>query len=137
MKKKLAFALPILVLAIMMITGCGKKSEGPEIYSGTTPCANCEGILMTLKISPDYQSYELSRTYIGQNENPFIETGKMNTERGFEDDNDATVFILNYDKEVKSQTYMVRYSKDNSQVYLLSSDKKRIDSQLNYILKKQ
>ena len=39
--------------------------------------------------------------------------GNLNTERGYGKDDDATVYILNFDKPESEQTRFVRYSNGN------------------------
>jgi uncharacterized lipoprotein NlpE involved in copper resistance len=47
-------------------------------YEGTTPCADCEGIAVTLTLNKD-QTYNLSNKYLGQaGSKPFEGKGKWN-----------------------------------------------------------
>lgn len=108
-----------------------------SIYEGIIPCADCEGIKMSLKIANDFQSYELTELYLGKNENEIVSKGSLNTERGFEDDPDATVYILNYDQPKINQRYFVRLTKHQNQIFMLDRNKKIIKSELNYSLVKK
>lgn len=107
-----------------------------EIYEGIIPCADCEGIKLTLKITRDYQSYELTEEYLGKSNKPFISKGKLNTERGFESDPNATLYILNFDGPEENQKYFVRLSNLKNKIILLDKNRKIIRSKLNYELKK-
>ncbi len=51
------------------------------VYTGTLPCADCEGILTTLTLNADL-TYKLATTYIGKTITPFIETGKFAWDKG-------------------------------------------------------
>ncbi len=126
-----------------MLSGAAKNEEAltvaPEtvsVYQGVIPCADCEGIRVTLKLNIVKNTFEEALDYLGRN-NSFVTKGNFNTERGFGDDNNATVFILNWDKPEKEQSYYMYYSKDPSTLYKLNLKKELIDSQLNYTLKKQ
>lgn len=55
-------------------------SSGVEVYQGTLPCADCEGIQTTLTLdpAPDGQlgsSYQMSSTYLGKSTAPIIVEG--------------------------------------------------------------
>jgi len=49
--------------------------------------------------------------------------GNVNYERGFEDDEDATVYVLNFDKP-SEERYFVRFSDNDSTIFLLDKNKK-------------
>ena len=106
-----------------------------EKYTGTIPCADCSGIKMELTIDVD-NIYQLKETYLGKgDEKPIESIGKINTERGFEKDIDATLYILNYDKPGKER-YFVRLTDQPGLIHMLGLDKKLIQSKLNYTLRK-
>jgi heat shock protein HslJ len=50
-------------------------------YTGTLPCADCEGILTTITLNKDL-TYKRATTYLGKTVTPFIETGKFTWEKG-------------------------------------------------------
>jgi hypothetical protein len=52
-----------------------------------------------------------------------ITLGALNTERGFQDDEDATLFIMNFDKPEAERRYLVRHS--DGTVALLEADAQR------------
>ncbi len=108
-----------------------------SIYEGIIPCADCEGIKISLKIANDFQSYELSELYLGKNEKEIITKGRLNTERGYEDDPDATIYILNYDQPLIKQRYFIRLTKYQNQIFMLDRNKNIIKSILNYSLVKK
>lgn len=51
-----------------------------------------------------------------------VTEGEMNTERGFEDDANATLYILHSDRPAAEQAYFVRYS--NGDVVMLDEERK-------------
>lgn len=67
----------------------------------------------------DYTSYRLVT-------NGFVREGELNTERGFEDDLDATVYVLNWQKPEAQQMLYVRFTDEPTLLYLLDSDRKVI-----------
>ncbi len=147
----------ILAFAAVIVTSCNSKNSKEEnnavltdtianneredtvesiyVYEGTLPCADCEGIKTILKIDVVANKFQLSSTYKGkQPEKSFTEKGNINTERGLEKDPDGTIFILNWDKPEKDQTYYGYYSKNPEKLYLLDRNKKVIKSKLDYFL---
>ncbi|MFL5729977.1 MAG: copper resistance protein NlpE N-terminal domain-containing protein [Cytophagaceae bacterium] len=90
------------------------------IYSGVLPCNGCEGIQTTIRISADYQTYVMNKIYLGKDlsENT---SGMLNTERGFENDRNATLFVLDADKPRQEQQYFVRLTDDPVNGYMLDS----------------
>ncbi len=65
----------------------------------------------------DYTSYTLLK-------NGTLSQGELNTERGFEDDIDATVYILNWREPESEQVSFVRLTKDTTHVLQLDSHRK-------------
>lgn len=112
-----------------------EKREG---YEGSFECnGNCKAIHVLLIIAPDYQSYELSEDrvddYYNEDEDFRKTKGKLNTERGYEDDADATVYILNYDLPANKQRYFVRLT-GKDEVFEIGSDRKRFTDGKNHTL---
>ncbi len=106
-------------------------------YKGVVMCADCPGINTTLKLTwaksgNDENTYTLTEEYIDRD--TIHLTGKFNTERGFGDDDDATVVILDYDKPLNEQKYYVWFSKNPKMVYVLSPQKEMISDSVNYTL---
>lgn len=147
----------ILAFAAVIVTSCNSKNSKDEnstvlidtiannekedtvesisVYEGILPCADCEGIKTILKIDVVANKFQLSTTYQGkQPEKSFTEKGNINTEKGLEKDPDGTIFILNWDKPEKDQTYYGYYSKNPEKLYLLDRNKKVIKSKLDYFL---
>jgi hypothetical protein len=50
-----------------------------------------------------------------------LRTGEVNTERGFGNEENATVYVLDYTKVEKEQTRFVRLSNDPTKIFLLNS----------------
>lgn len=119
-----------------------EKSVSGEVltYQGTLPCADCEGLETVLKIDQgdgtmENHKFELSSIYKGKTpEKEFVEKGTYNTERGFEDDADGTIYVLNYDKPQADKIYYGTFSKNPDKIYLLDNNRKRIKSEINYSL---
>ncbi len=102
------------------------------VYEGVFPCADCPGIDATLKISPDFQEYEYTRFFMGQQ--PIsVKRGKMLVEHGYKKDKDALIFWMNPGDE-KEQRYFLQPSDRRDAVILLSPQREFIDSDLNYVL---
>lgn len=92
-----------------------------ENYSGILPCSNCKGIMTELLLFSN-NTFILSETFLGKkNSQKSILRGELNFERGFGEDDNATVYILNYNKP-KEEQYYVRFS---HQKKLIKLDKER------------
>ena len=60
--------------------------------------------------------------------NGLVREGELNTERGFKDDIDATVFVLNWQKPEEQQTRYVKLTSEPNKLYLLDGAGERIIS---------
>jgi putative hemolysin len=105
-------------------------------WRGTTPCADCSGIITTLML---YQKepnnfidaiYRLQLKYIDRGS--FTQYGEWTVLRGRPGDPNATVYQLDPDKSGKQ--YYLRVDEDTLQQ--LDGDMKPIDSKLNFTLKR-
>ena len=70
------------------------------VYTGTLPCADCEGILTTLTLDKNL-NYKRATTYLGKTITPHIETGKFTWDKG-----GVTIYLQNADKSGPSR-YLV------------------------------
>lgn len=114
------------------------KSPGDEIvdteadftttFWGTLHCEDCSGIETTLEISRDFQRFRLHEKKQGSDAVRTTE-GNLNTERGFGDDADATVYVLNHDKAESEQRCFVRYTGNDNEVKALGRERKELPKQ--------
>lgn len=107
-------------------------------WQGTTPCADCSGIVTTLTLyqkAPDASTNTLYRqnlNYLGKNTS-FTSYGTWKAVHGMPDHPDATVYQLNPGKGHVAQYY---WRVDDDSVQMLGSDMKPIDSPMNLTLKR-
>lgn len=102
-------------------------------YSGTLPCADCPGIETTLTIDETNQEFALQRIYLDRKDGLFETTGSLDIKQGFEDNNEAIVYVLHIPGRLKTEEVM--YLQDNpDRITLLSQSGNRIESNLNYHL---
>ena len=85
-------------------------SEPTERYIGT---ANGSEVIFE---HTNYTSYKLAKDGV-------MITGELNTERGFGDDDDATVFVLDWQKPVQEQSYFVKLTASPTTLQALTSDR--------------
>lgn len=97
-------------------------------YWGTLYCEGCSGIETTLEISKDMQRYRLHEKKQGTDGVKTTE-GNLNTERGFGDDKDATVYVLDHDKAASQQRFFVRYTDNDNELIALDKDRKQLAQQ--------
>src|SRR5580704_9500117 len=104
-------------------------------YRGVLPCADCPGIDTTLSLladSPTHTRYVLKSSYQERN-NTLTETGTWTIVHGTPDNPDATVYQLK-PKNGGQPTNFLRVS--DNEVLQLDSERRRMDSKLNFSLKK-
>ncbi|WP_017257497.1 copper resistance protein NlpE N-terminal domain-containing protein [Pedobacter arcticus] len=99
------------------------------VYTGVTPCADCEGIQTILRIDTN-NNYQLETSYLGKVTKPFIEKGT------FSWDKSGGRIKLDNSVEATSPSY---YLVGENQLIQLNSDGKPVMSELasKYILKKE
>jgi putative hemolysin len=118
------------------IAATTKTMQVMGTWQGTTPCADCSGILTTLtlyiKEPNDYRDalYRLQMKYIDRGS--FTKYGSWTVLRGRPGDPNATVYQLDPDKQGKQ--YYLRV--DDNTLQQLDGDMKPIDSSLNFTLKR-
>ncbi|MBL0095731.1 MAG: copper resistance protein NlpE N-terminal domain-containing protein [Bacteroidetes bacterium] len=102
-------------------------------YEGTLPCADCEGILTTLSITPDSSLFTLTEVYKGKIEGDtiFERSGKFNKISGSDSSYTYLEFIFNNNSE--KQLY--RQSGDTT-ISKLDQFGNVIPSSLNYTLRR-
>lgn len=138
--------LPLLLLPVVIAacqssgTTTGQSAEHSSdtalsvTYSGTLPCADCDGIVteLTLEKQPD-NHFTLKETYQGKNQT-FPSEGTYTIVHGTPVDPGATVIHLNPDKDRNLQRYYQQVN--DNELLLLDADQKTIQSGRNYTLKK-
>ena len=94
-------------------------------YTGTLPCADCEGLKTVLTLNDD-GTYAISETYLGKKDKPFEAKGKFTW--------DAAGSIITLDDAGDKRTYKV----GEGQIWALDADNKEVTGELadKYILKK-
>jgi copper homeostasis protein (lipoprotein) len=112
------------------------SDENLEYYSyeGVLPDENGKAAQTTLQIAKDYQTFKLiekplfnkpQRTKDSMTSVEIVIEGNLNTERGYENDPDATVYILNWDKPENQQRVFVRSTGNNTDIFEIEVDRKR------------
>lgn len=92
-------------------TSLYSPEKGSECFYGTV-----KGIAIVFE-HQDYTKFRMT-------ENGKLVEGALNTERGFGDDPDATVYVLNFGQPEEEWRYIVRYS--SGRVVMLDQDRKEI-----------
>jgi copper homeostasis protein (lipoprotein) len=110
------------------------SNENDEYYSyeGVLPDENGKAKQTTLQIAKDYQTFQLiektlfNKTKLTDDTLRSIKMeGNLNTERGYEKDENATVYILNWDKPDNLQRLFVRSTGNDKQLFEIGIDRKR------------
>lgn len=99
------------------------------LYTGTLPCADCEGIQTVIRLDTN-NNYKIESTYLGKDEKPDVKEGT------FSWDKDGGRLMLN---NVEKGTYPIYYLVGENQLVQLDLTGKPIMSEMasRYILKKE
>ena len=114
-----------------------------KVYEGTLPCADCSGIKTQLKLhskanDPNANKYELTQTYLGKEpNNTFVTTGTYTVENDTNTDNNTntTIYTFTPDQPDMGPTYYAVYSNDPTTMHMLDSDMKKIEDDMQSVLK--
>ena len=68
-----------------------------EAFKGNFRCNDCPGVETEITFINDILTYKESRKFIGKNTTENL-TGMYTTDRGYKEDDDATVYVLDYNK---------------------------------------
>lgn len=135
MKKKiLIISIVILIAAAAVLFGIRKSnnsiSSQKEASQNFRVSERYEGIINGDSMVFEHQNMTSYRLTI-------LDTatfGELNVERGWEDDEDATVFVLDWRKPKAKQQYFVRLTGKPNQIQQLDNDRKLVEGT---ILKKE
>ncbi len=135
----------ILLNFLVLIVACGTKKQTPEkttpidttmyeansrnsldwggIYTGTLPCADCEGISVTIILNGANNTYQMESSYMGKKTNQFTENDTLKWSK------DGNKILL-----LSGQKFRVMENK----LELLDADGKRIETEFGelYVLNK-
>ena len=104
------------------------------VYSGILPCKDCGGIRTTLQLSTKSNKFKVKEEFLKTEIAPSVLMGNFNTERGFEKDPDATLYILNDELPETEHLYFVRETGKNN-VLLKLDNKQQRTAHTNFELK--
>ena len=138
---KLNYKIAVLILSLSICACTTPKSsvntihdshnsqnslDWEGVYTGTIPCADCEGIRTMINLSKDL-TYVMETKYLGRSEEIFKSKGT------FSWDKSGSIIIIS--GESGKQKYRV----GENQLFVLDTDGNRISGNLekNYILKKE
>jgi putative hemolysin len=150
MRFRLTSLIACAVLGLAIAAPCQTKSAQQSRYAaragmmrvfgtwqGTTPCADCSGIVTTLtlyqKSAKDFSHmvYRQRLKYIDRGS--FTTYGTWTIVHGMPGNPEATVYQLNSDKPENTQYYL---QVDSDALQQLDREMKPIDSKLNFTLKR-
>jgi hypothetical protein len=129
----LGLAVFVIAAALFFFIPSGPKAEAPkaEVSDVRAPDASVDWTTVTERYAArvdrvdvafeqkDYTRYRLTT-------NGLVREGELNTERGFEEDPDATVYVLNWRKPEGEQIYYVRLTAEPDRIYVLDGDRRII-----------
>jgi len=152
--------LLVCIGSILITNACNSKSleaessensNGPEnsvlaglternslydlIYAGILPCKDCGGIKTTLELSTKTNKFKLKEEFLKTEITPNVLLGSFNTERGFEKDEDATLYVLNDELPETEHLYFLRETGRDTILLKLDNTRQKTDH-VNFKLKK-
>ncbi len=142
-----------LILFLMLCSSCQQKPEASaeskiandsnqtkrnndavfkyvEAFKGTLPCADCPGIVTEITFINDNLLYHETDTYMERNVTNQL-TGSYTTDRGYKEDDDATVYVLDDDKRGHERRFL---KLNDSTILMLDGKVEIIHTTLNYQL---
>ncbi len=97
-------------------------------YVGVLPCKDCVGIKTTLKLSTKENKFSLKEEFLKTDIAPSLLTGHFNTERGFEKDEDATLYVLCDELPEIEHVYFLRETAKNDILTKLDHTKQKTNN---------
>jgi hypothetical protein len=94
-------------------------------YEGILPVKD-QKIRTTLKLSTPNNRFILTEELLQTSNGALVRSGLFNTERGFEKDEDATLYVLNDDKPTAEQFYFVRETGSDNLLIKLDQERRKI-----------
>lgn len=110
-----------------------EKQEYDLVYSDTLPCKDCKGIKTTLQLSTRSNKFLLREEFLGTQIAPNVLLGNFNTERGYEKDGDATLYVLNDELPETEHLYFLRETGKDHILVKLDNERKKTNHS-NFIL---
>lgn len=120
------------MIALSLLAACQQK-EG-ETEKKITSVADLSEVQELFKNETNELSIYKNNTFElieKKKSSSHVIKGNVNYERGFEDDQDATVYVLNFDQPTEEH-YFVRFSKNDSILFPLDTNKKRRNGSILY-----
>lgn len=112
----------------------GKAQEIAErieevAFEGTLPCADCEGRQVTLRLKTKEPVYKMETIYVGKSDSVYTEDGDFDIQKGYEEDTEAMVYILNPKDADRRQVFLQTSENPNSLIQL-DDNMKRLRTKL-------
>ncbi len=113
------------MIALSLLAACQQKAG--ETEKKRTSVADLSEVQELFKNETNELSIYKNNTFElieKEKSSSHVIKGNVNYERGFEDDQDATVYVLNFDQP-SEERYFVRFSKNDRILFPLDTNKKR------------
>ena len=117
-----------IILMLIFLYACNEErsagnrnaavDQSSESEAWELPTERFSGMVKGTEVIFEHLNYSTYRLTVAND----VTEGEMNTERGFEDDPNATLYVLNHDRPAAEQAYFVRYS--NGEFWMLDEDRR-------------
>jgi uncharacterized lipoprotein NlpE involved in copper resistance len=118
-------------------TGAEEEGKAQEIaerieevaFEGTLPCADCEGRQVTLRLKTEEPVFNMETIYVGKSDSVYTQDGSFDIQKGYEEDTEAMVYILNPKDADRRQVFLQTSENPNSLIQL-DDNMKRLRTKL-------
>lgn len=98
-------------------------------FEGTLPCADCEGRQVTLRLKTEEPVFNMETIYVGKSDSVYTQDGSFDIQKGYEEDTEAMVYILNPKDADRRQVFLQTSENPNSLIQL-DDNMKRLRTKL-------
>jgi uncharacterized lipoprotein NlpE involved in copper resistance len=98
-------------------------------FEGTLPCADCEGRQVTLRLKTEEPVFNMETIYVGKSDSVYTQDGTFDIQKGYEEDTEAMVYILNPKDADRRQVFLQTSENPNSLIQL-DDNMKRLRTKL-------
>ena len=153
MKRSMLFRTMIIALLSFFFVACQQKSSDTQdmtstseseveqqaqtvaeeiketAFEGELPCPDCDVRQVKLELKSQDPVYRMETIYVGKSDSVYTEDGRFVTQKGYETDKEATIYILNPDDPENRQAFL-QSSADPNTLIQLNDDLSRLSENL-------
>lgn len=98
-------------------------------FEGELPCPDCDVRQIKLHLKSQDPVYRMETVYVGKSDSVYTQDGRFVTQKGYETDKEATIYILNPDDPENRQAFLQSSENPNTLIQL-NDDLSRLSENL-------